>query len=106
MAERPSQLSERAARASAKSNPALASVIERNIAALIERPRREEARIGWQDLPADAAMRFTGNMVFIYLHLFWFGSWVAINTGLVPLLTPWDPSFAILGTVATISTFR
>jgi uncharacterized membrane protein len=102
MAERSSQLSERPAEASAKSNPALASVIERNIAALIERRRREETDIGWQARLADAATRLIGNMVFIYLHLFWFGSWVAINAGLVPLIRPWDPSFAILGTVASV----
>jgi uncharacterized membrane protein len=102
MPERSSQLSERPAEASAKSNPALASVIERNIAALIERRRREETDIGWQARLVDTATRFIGNMVFIYFHLFWFGCWVAINTGLVPLIPPWDPSFAILGTVASV----
>ena len=102
MAERAYQISERMAGASATANPALASVIERNIAALIERRRREETDIGWQARLADAATRFIGNMVFIYLHLFCFGCWVAINTGLVPLIRPWDPSFAILGTVASV----
>jgi uncharacterized membrane protein len=60
----------RPAEASAKSNPALASVIERNIATLIGRRRRESTDIGWQARLADTATRFTGNMVFIYLHLF------------------------------------
>jgi uncharacterized membrane protein len=36
------------------------------------------------------------------LHLLWFGCWVVINTGVVPLIRPWDPSFAILGTVASV----
>ena len=102
MPERPSEPIELTARASAKDNPALASVMERNIAALIERRRKEEARVGWQARLAEVATRFTGNMIFIYLHLFWFGSWLAINTGLVPLVRPWDSSFAILGMVASV----
>jgi uncharacterized membrane protein len=102
MAEQPSQTSGRTAGASSKTDAALASVIERNIAALIERRRREETHIGWQARLADAATRFAGNLIFVYLHLFWFGFWVAINAGIVPLIRPWDPSFAILGTVASV----
>jgi uncharacterized membrane protein len=87
---------------STETNAALASVIERNIAALIEHRRREEAGVGWQVRLADAATRFIGNMAFVYIHLFWVGSWVAINTGFVPLIPRWDPGFTILGTVASV----
>jgi len=66
MPERSPEPSELTARASAKDNPALASVMERNIAALIERRRREEARVGWQARLAEAATRFTGNMIFTH----------------------------------------
>jgi uncharacterized membrane protein len=87
---------------SARNSGALASVVERNIAALIEHRRREEAGVGWQARLADAVTRFIGNMAFVYIHLFWIGSWVAINAGFVPLIPRWDPGFVILGTVASV----
>jgi hypothetical protein len=61
MAERTSQLSEHTVGAQAKTSAALASVIERNIAAVIQRREREEARFGWQTRMGDAATRFTGS---------------------------------------------
>jgi uncharacterized membrane protein len=69
--------------------------MERNIAALIERRRREEATIGWQARIADAATWFTGNIAFIYFHILWLGSWVTINAGFVPMIPQWDPSFTL-----------
>jgi uncharacterized membrane protein len=102
MAELITRNSKSAAGDSVKDSAALASVVERNIAALIEHRRREEAGAGWQARLADAATRLIGNMAFIYIHLFWVGLWVAINVGFVPLIPPWDPGFAILGTVASV----
>src|SRR5262249_8509742 len=102
MVERTSQPSGYAAGDSAKTGAAVASVIERNIATLIERRRREEIDIGWQARLAGAAPRFIGSMAFIYLHLGWLGSWAAVNVGYIPLIPRWDPSFAILGTVASL----
>jgi uncharacterized membrane protein len=87
---------------SAKNSGALASVVERNIAALIEHRRREEAGVGWQARLADAATRFIGSIAFTYIHLFWVGLWMAVNTGFVPLISRWAPGFAILGTVASV----
>jgi uncharacterized membrane protein len=102
MAERTYQVSERSAGAPGEASASLASVIERNIAALIQRRQREEARFGWQSRMAGAATRFTGSIFFIYLHMFWVGSWIAINSGIVPLIPPWDPRFSVLGTIASV----
>jgi N-acyl-D-aspartate/D-glutamate deacylase len=66
MAERTSQHPKSTRGTSAKANAELASVMERNIASLIERRRREEARIGRQARIADAATKFTGNIAFVY----------------------------------------
>jgi uncharacterized membrane protein len=87
---------------SAKADAGLASIMERNIASLIERRRREEAAMGWQARIADAATRFTGNIAFIYFHILWFGSWLTINARFVPMIPQWDPSFTLLGTVASV----
>ncbi len=35
-----------------------------------------------QDRTADSVTRFAGSMQFVYIHLAWFGAWIAINVGL------------------------
>jgi len=76
-------------------------VVDRNIRALLERQRQQEARRSWQDRVADAVTRFSGSIPFVYLHLALFGSWVAINLGWLPL-PRFDPSFVVLAMVASV----
>jgi uncharacterized membrane protein len=84
-------------------NPAgLASVLHRNIDALQERRRSEERKAGVQEKIAEAVTRFTGSMLFVYLHLAALGFWVLANVGLVPGVKPWDSSFVILATTASV----
>lgn len=78
-----------------------APVLERNIAALLERRRREQASRSAQDRIAAAIARFTGSMPFVYLHLVVFGSWIVINLGWTPL-PPFDESFVVLAMVASV----
>jgi uncharacterized membrane protein len=69
---------------------ALAEVIDRNIhtiAALRQKAIRER---GLQDRLADGITKFSGRMLFIYLHAIWFGAWVLLNTGKLGL-EPFDP---------------
>ena len=71
-------------------NPALSNVLERNIRTII-RLRAEAARErGLQDRVADAITNFAGRMAFLYLHVVWFGTWIAINSGRVGV-RPFDP---------------
>lgn len=71
-------------------NPALSNVIERNIRTII-RLRLMAARArGVQDRIADVVTAFSGRMIFVYVHLVWFGVWILLNTGLVGL-RPFDP---------------
>jgi hypothetical protein len=51
----------------------LSSVLERNIQSLEDRRLREEADASAQECIADAITRFTGSMLFVYLHLAVFG---------------------------------
>jgi uncharacterized membrane protein len=88
----PSQLSE---------SSAMAHVVERNIQSLLARQRQEEKGRNFQDKIADAITKFTGSMLFVYLHLFIFGSWIAINLGWLPL-PKFDPSFVVLAMVASV----
>ncbi len=80
----------------------LASVLDRNIVALEERRRREEKGASLQQRIADAVTRFTGSMAFVYIHLVVFSTWVVCNVGLVPGIKPWDSSFVILATEASV----
>ena len=64
--------------------PGLSSVLERNIQALKARREREEAEATGQERIADAITRFTGSMLFVYLHLAFFGFWILANLGWVP----------------------
>ena len=89
--------------------PGLSPVLERNIRALQERRRREEREASAEEREAsaeerlaDAITRFTGSMRFVYLHLAFFGFWIAANLGWVPGVPAWDPSFVVLAMVASV----
>jgi uncharacterized membrane protein len=80
----------------------LGSVLARNIEALHQKRREDEAAAGLQDRVAQTITRFAGSMRFIYLHLAGVAAWVGCNLGLVPGVAPFDPSFVMLATVASV----
>jgi uncharacterized membrane protein len=82
-------------------SPDLASVVERNIRALMQRSRDEDARRPLQHRLADSVTRFTGSLTFVAVHLVVFGAWALVNSGLLGL-PRFDPSFVILATVASV----
>jgi uncharacterized membrane protein len=79
----------------------LASALTRNIAALAERRRAEEAQSGADQKLARAVTRFAGSMWFVFLHAAIVGVWVTVNLGWTAL-PPFDPTFVILATVASV----
>lgn len=79
----------------------LASVVERNISALVERGRQAAHDRRPQDRLVDAVTGFTGSLTFVLVHLVIFGTWVMVNAGLLPIRR-FDPSFVILATVASV----
>ena len=80
----------------------LASALERNIEALAEHRRHEEARASVQDRIAIAISRFAGSITFVLIHALLVIGWVVINAGLVPGVRPFDPTFVILATIASV----
>ena len=80
----------------------LASALERNIAALAKRRRRDQAAESGEDRLADVITRFAGSMLFVYLHVALVVAWTVINVGVVPGISPFDPTFVILATVASV----
>ncbi|WP_075217826.1 DUF1003 domain-containing protein [Mongoliimonas terrestris] len=80
----------------------LSPVLDRNIAALRRRRTEDQVKAGMQEKVAEAVTRFTGSMLFVYLHLAIVAGWVAVNLGLVPAVAPFDETFVILATAASV----
>lgn len=80
----------------------MAQVVERNITALIERRKETDRRKGWQERLADRITRFTGSMLFVYLHLVIYGLWITINLGWIPGVPRFDPTFVVLAMEASV----
>ena len=80
----------------------LAPVLARNIKALQERRRRDEASASREEKLAAVITGFTGSMLFVYIHLALFGSWIVLNLGLIPGVPAWDPSFVVLAMIASV----
>ena len=71
-------------------NPALSNVIERNIRTIIHLRQKAASARSLQDRIADAITSFSGRMVFVYVHIVWFGVWIVLNTGRFGV-RPFDP---------------
>ena len=82
--------------------PGLSDALKRNIAALEDRRRNEEQQASTQEKIAEAITRFTGSLRFVYLHMLLFGAWVAVNLNVIPGVRPFDPTFVILATWASV----
>ncbi|MBJ6726718.1 DUF1003 domain-containing protein [Geomesophilobacter sediminis] len=80
----------------------MAAIVDRNIAALLARRQTEEKAKKTQDKVADAITRFTGSMLFVYLHLVIFGLWIVVNLKWVPGVPAFDPTFVVLAMVASV----
>ena len=76
--------------------------LRRNIAALAERRQAEQRALSGQARLVQAITAFAGSVTFVYVHLVFYGGWIAINLGIVPHLPVFDPGFTILATEASI----
>ena len=81
---------------------ALNSALARNIRALKARRDEEEAAARLADKLSDKVTAFTGSLGFVAVHLVVVGGWIAINCGLTPWIAPFDPTFVILATAASV----
>ncbi|MEH2338509.1 DUF1003 domain-containing protein [Nostoc sp.] len=71
-------------------NPLLSKVIQRNIRTLIRLRAKAANKRNLQDRIADVITSFSGHIVFVYVHLVWFGAWIILNTGKLGV-HPFDP---------------
>jgi uncharacterized membrane protein len=82
--------------------PGLSSVLERNITRMQERRALEERQATLSERISDAITRFAGSMTFVLIHAVAYGTWIAINVGIIPGLRPFDPSFVMLAMEASV----
>ncbi|MEJ6486098.1 DUF1003 domain-containing protein [Nostoc punctiforme UO1] len=71
-------------------NPALSKIIERNIRTIIRLRLQTANKRNLQDRIADSITSFSGHIIFVYVHLVWFGAWIVLNTGRMGV-HPFDP---------------
>lgn len=71
-------------------NPSLSKVLEQNIRTLAYLRLQASRSRGVQDRLADAITTFSGRLVFVYVHIVWFGLWILLNTGRMGV-PPFDP---------------
>jgi uncharacterized membrane protein len=79
----------------------MSEVVERNVAALVQRRGREENSKGLQDRLADSISGFAGSMKSVCLHAALFGGWIVVNLGWTPI-PKFDPSFVVLAMFASV----
>jgi uncharacterized membrane protein len=78
-----------------------APVLDRNIAALMDRRRREERGKPAQHRFADRVTQFTGSLKFVYIHIVLFGTWILWNLPFSPM-PRFDPSLVVLAMTASV----
>jgi uncharacterized membrane protein len=81
--------------------PNLAGIVERNITALLERRKHDERKKTREERVADSITRFTGSLLFVYIHLTLFTVWIIWNLGWLGL-PPFDPTFVVLAMFASV----
>ena len=62
----------------------ISALTQRNVEIIGELEKAANADRSRTDRFADAISRFVGSMLFVYLHLAWFGGWIALNA--LPIL--------------------
>lgn len=90
-------------RAAAAVDPALTSVVHRNIAAILEFRERNDRALSSGDRVADRITRWLGTVPSVLVHAALIGAWLVWNARLVPGLRPFDPPpFVLLAVCASL----
>jgi uncharacterized membrane protein len=66
---------------SEKEHHGLSKVIVRNIRTILRLRANAARKRDLQTRFADAVTEFSGRMIFVYLHIVWFGAWILLNSG-------------------------
>lgn len=72
------------------SSTSLCALTNRNVEVIAELEKAANSKRHKGDIVADAISSFVGSMLFVYLHMLWFGAWIILNTAL-PKSWHFDP---------------
>ncbi|MBP9694885.1 MAG: DUF1003 domain-containing protein [Candidatus Magasanikbacteria bacterium] len=65
--------------------------------------KKHDAMRTWSERLADAITNLFGSIIFFLINLILFSLWILINTGLLPLIEPFDPyPFGLLTTMVSL----
>jgi uncharacterized membrane protein len=85
-----------------KVSPNVSRVVRKNIMTIVEHRNEMSKKRTLQERISDAMTNFSGTMVFVYLHIFWFTIWILINTGIIHV-PPFDPfPFGLLTLIVSL----
>jgi uncharacterized membrane protein len=74
-----------------------------NIHEIIELEKREKITMTMSDKIASTITAFSGSMIYVLLHVVWFGIWILINFGLIHGVKPFDPfPFSLLTMIVSL----
>ena len=80
----------------------LNAAIERYIRTIVRLRMKAARERSSQDKIADAITGFSGRMTFIYFHIFWFVTWILLNSGWLGN-APFDPyPYGLLTTIVSL----
>lgn len=72
-----------------------------NIARLVARRRKEDARASLSERIAEAITRVAGSMTFILLHVVVYGGMLLLLTDLIPIPVPFGEGLGMVGSIAS-----
>ena len=85
-----------------RGDPEVAGVVEQNIDSIVQMRDAAERKKSGQEKIADLLTRFSGSMLFVYVHAIWFGVWIAFNIGWLGG-KPFDPfPFSLLTLIVSL----
>ena len=76
--------------------------LRENIETFTERRRHSAANASLSDRISSTVTRFAGSMRFVVIHAVLFALWIAINTGLIPIVPAFDKSLVVLAMIASV----
>jgi uncharacterized membrane protein len=80
-------------------------IIRKNISAISEVQFKEDKARTLSERLSDLITRFSGSMLFVWLHAIWFGVWILLNVGLlrIPRISEFDPfPFGLLTMIVSL----
>ncbi len=77
-------------------------VVSKNVEDIIRIENADRGGMGWSDHTADGITALAGSMLFVFLHVAWFGGWIVWNAGWLGLPAFDEPPFGLLTIIVSL----